>query len=104
MFIFINLLAFARSTYYLYLCVVYKTKKMNYKQIFLLRFCEDCACRRIVSMPDDQKIVCTKLGHILSIGSEANQCIISGDFEEIAASIEYWKNFQIGNHDDILFE
>lgn len=74
------------------------------KQIFCLRFCEDCVCRRIVSGPEGRKIVCAKHGLTLSVGSEANQCLKSGDFEEITASIEHWKGFHIRNYDDILLK
>lgn len=60
---------------------------MSYLYPGELRFCEDCACRRIVSGPEGRKIVCTKHGLTLSVGSEANQCLNYGDFEEIDASI-----------------
>ncbi len=66
---------------------------MKQKQINFLRFCEDCACRIIVSRPEGQNIVCTKFGLTLNVASEANQCIISGDFEEIVTSIEHRKGF-----------
>lgn len=67
-----------------------------------LRFCEDCIYRIIVNGLQNDEIRCAKLGYRLGHASEANQCLISNDFEETAIAKEARKNLHIGNFDYIL--
>lgn len=67
-----------------------------------LRFCEDCIHRIIVNGLQNDEIRCERLGIRLKPGSEANQCLISNDFEETAIAKEARKNLHIGNFDYIL--
>ena len=45
---------------------------------------------------------CEKLGISLKTGSEANQCLLSGDFEETAIAKETRKDFRVGNFENIV--
>ena len=67
-----------------------------------LRFCEDCIHRTIVNGLQNDEIRCDKLGISLKNASEANQCLLSGDFEETAMAKENRKNFHVGNFEDIV--
>jgi hypothetical protein len=67
-----------------------------------LRFCEDCIHRIIVNGLQNNEIRCRQFGHLLEDGSEANQCIVSGVFEETSVSKEKRKDFHIRDFDDIL--
>ena len=67
-----------------------------------LRFCEDCVHRTIVNGLQNDDIRCERLGIQLKPGSEANQCFISGDFEETAIVKKARKNFNIGDFGNIV--
>lgn len=67
-----------------------------------LRFCEDCIHRTIVNGLQNNEIRCKRLGIQLEMGSEADQCLYSNDFEEIPMAKEVRKNFHIRSFDDIL--
>lgn len=67
-----------------------------------LRFCEDCIHRTTVNGLQDDEIRCERLGIQLKPGSEANQCLISNDFEETAMAKETRKNFHIGDFGNIV--
>ncbi len=66
-----------------------------------LRFCEDCIHRIIVNGLQNDEIRCAKLGYRLGHASEANQCLISNDFEETAIAKENRKDFNIGDFSNI---
>ena len=67
-----------------------------------LRFCEDCIHRTIVNGLQNDEIRCEIHGILLKPGSEANQCLISNDFEETAMAKETRKNFQIGDFGNLV--
>ena len=67
-----------------------------------LRFCEDCIHRIIVNGLQNNEIWCKRHGHRLRNGSEANQCILSGDFIETAVSKENRKDLHVMDSDNIL--
>lgn len=67
-----------------------------------LRFCEDCIHRTKVNGLQNDEILCEKLGISLKTGSEANQCLLSGDFEETAVAKEARENFHIRDLGDLL--
>lgn len=67
-----------------------------------LRFCEDCIHRTKVNGLQNNEIRCERLGLQLQIGSEADQCLYSNDFEETPVAKEVRKNFYVGSFDDIL--
>lgn len=69
-----------------------------------LRFCEDCIHRTIVNGLQNDEIRCGKLGLVLGHASEANQCLISGDFEETEIAKETRNNLLGDNFDHILLE
>lgn len=69
-----------------------------------LRFCEDCIHRIIVNGLQNDEIRCAKLGYRLEHASEANQCLISNDFEETDIAKEARNFILIGNNDHILLE
>lgn len=58
-----------------------------------LRFCVDCIHRTIVNGREDDEIRCERLGIRLKHASEANQCLLSGDFEETAIAKEARRDF-----------
>lgn len=67
-----------------------------------LRFCEDCVHRTIVNGLQNDEIRCERLGIKLKPGSEANQCLISGVFEETAMAKETRKDFHVGDFENIV--
>lgn len=67
-----------------------------------LRFCEDCIHRTIVNGLQDDEIRCERLGIQLKPGSEANQCLISNDFEETAVAKDTRKNSHFGDYDNLV--
>lgn len=67
-----------------------------------LRFCEDCIHQTIVNGSQNDEIRCEKLGISLKNGSEANQCLLSGDFEETAMAKETRKDFHVGDFENIV--
>ena len=69
-----------------------------------LRFCEDCIHRIIVNGLQNDEIRCERHGILLKPGSEANQCLISNDFEETDIAKEARNFILIGNNDHILLE
>lgn len=66
-----------------------------------LRFCEDCIHRTIVNGLQNDEIRCKRFAIRLKPGSEANQCLLSGDFEETAMAKDSRKNLHVSNSDNI---
>ena len=67
-----------------------------------LRFCEDCIHRTIVNGLQNDEIWCERLCILLKAGSEANQCLISGDFKETSMATEARKAFHVGDFDNLV--